>query len=127
MVGAFLSAPCVNYSAYDFTETLRRSAETTMHTLVRAVFTKLKLLDPAEEEAKLAIEAEDETKEAELRMTVTTEVEKPPIETEEVHSEAPEAPEIVDIPEEIQPPRMPVSAPNRQACELQINIHILSD
>jgi len=118
VVGAFLSASCVNDSAYDFTETLRRSAETTMHTLVRAVFTKLKWLDPAEEEAKLAIEAEDETKEAELRMTVTTEAEKPPVETEEVRSEAPETPETVDIPEEIQPLRTPVSATNRQACEL---------
>lgn len=53
-------------------ETLRRSAETTMHTLVRIVFSKLHLLNPEEEEAKLLAASQDETNEGELRMTVTT-------------------------------------------------------
>ncbi|KAF9567638.1 Sec7-domain-containing protein [Agrocybe pediades] len=53
-------------------ETLRRSAETTMHTLVRVVFSKLYSLDPEEEEAKLLATAADDA-ETELRMSVTTE------------------------------------------------------
>ncbi|KAF8810722.1 Sec7 domain-containing protein [Phlegmacium glaucopus] len=53
-------------------ETLRRSAEATMHTLVRTVFSKLCNLDPEEEEAKLSSVADDEALEGELRMTVTT-------------------------------------------------------
>jgi hypothetical protein len=43
-----------------------------MHTLVRMVFSKLRNLDPEEEEAKLSSVAEDEALEVELRMTVTT-------------------------------------------------------
>jgi len=97
-----------------------------MHMLVRTVFTKLKRLDPAEEETNLAIEAEDDTKEGELRMTVTTEVEKP-VGTEEPHSEAPEPAEIIDIPEEVQSPRTPLSPTNRQACRLQVKLNILCD
>ncbi|CAA7267940.1 unnamed protein product [Cyclocybe aegerita] len=57
-------------------ETLRRSAETTMHTLVRTVFRKLHTLDPVEEEAKLVIVSEDDQAEGELRMTVTTQEEE---------------------------------------------------
>ncbi|PPQ64019.1 hypothetical protein CVT24_009393 [Panaeolus cyanescens] len=53
-------------------ETLRRSAETTMHTLVRIVFSKLHSLDPDEEEAKLQAASQDEANEGELRMTVTS-------------------------------------------------------
>ena len=47
-----------------------------MHTLVRMVFSKLRNLDPEEEEAKLSSVAEDEALEVELRMTVTTSKEK---------------------------------------------------
>ena len=66
-----------NFSFYSFfLETLRRSAEATMHTLVRIVFSKLRNLDPQEEEAKLSSVAEDEALEVELRMTVTTSKEK---------------------------------------------------
>ena len=65
-----------DFSFYSFfLETLRRSAEATMHTLVRMVFSKLRNLDPEEEEAKLS-SAEDEALEVELRMTVTTSKEK---------------------------------------------------
>lgn len=46
-----------------------------MHTLVRKVFSKLRNLDPEEEEAKLS-SVEDEALEVELRMTVTTSKEK---------------------------------------------------
>ncbi|KAF9532355.1 Sec7-domain-containing protein [Crepidotus variabilis] len=59
-------------------ETLRRAAETTMHSLVRTVFAKLHQLDPEEEEAKLALEVDDE-KEAEIRLTVATEEIQPPL------------------------------------------------
>ena len=66
-----------DFSFYNFfLETLRRSAEATMHTLVRIVFSKLRKLDPEEEEAKLSSVAEDEALEVELRMTVTTSKEK---------------------------------------------------
>ena len=54
-----------------YPETLRRSAEITMHTLVRTVFAKLHRLDPEEEEAKLMLDSDDD-KEGEIRMTVTT-------------------------------------------------------
>lgn len=72
---------CLNFykkiSFYSFfLETLRRSAEATMHTLVRMVFSKLRKLDPEEEEAKLSSVAEDEALEVELRMTVSTSKEK---------------------------------------------------
>lgn len=70
-----------------FLETLRRSAEGTMHTLVRIVFSKLRNLDPEEEEAKLSSVAEDEALEVELRMTVTPSKEKV------IDSEASDTPE----------------------------------
>lgn len=77
-----------NFSFYNFfLETLRRSAEATMHTLVRMVFSKLRNLDPEEEEAKLSSVAEDEALDVELRMTVTTSREK------FVDSEASDTPE----------------------------------
>ena len=73
----------VSYYAYnDFpfysfsSETLRRSAEATMDTLVRTIFSKLRNLDPQEEEAKISSVADDEALEVELRMTVTTSNEK---------------------------------------------------
>ena len=47
-----------------------------MHTLVRTVFSKLRNLDPEEEEAKLSLVTDDEALEGELRMTVTTSKEK---------------------------------------------------
>src|SRR5258708_8773203 len=94
-------------------ETLRRSAETAMHTLVRTVFSKLKRLDLEEEEAKLAIEIEDETKEGELRMTVTSQDEK----AEEVQLE--DLAEPTEIPEsyqEIPPSRTSILPENRATC-----------
>lgn len=51
-------------------ETLRRSAETTMHALVRVVFSRLHTLDADEEEAKILATTEDDV-ETELRMSVT--------------------------------------------------------
>ena len=51
------------------------------------VFSKLRNLDPEEEEAKLSSVAEDEALEVELRMTVTTSKEKA------VDSEASDTPE----------------------------------
>ncbi|KAH9484177.1 hypothetical protein JR316_0003657 [Psilocybe cubensis] len=57
-------------------ETLRRSAETTMHILVRTVFSKLHTLDPEEEEAKLLTGNDDEAAEIELRVSVPAKDEK---------------------------------------------------
>ncbi|OCH87410.1 Sec7-domain-containing protein [Obba rivulosa] len=51
-------------------EILRRSAETTMHSLVMTVFSRLHALDPDVEERKLA-ENSPEAEEKELRMSVT--------------------------------------------------------
>lgn len=83
-------------------ETLRRSAETTMHTLVRTVFSKLNMLDPEEEEAKLEVEAVDDSKEGELRMSVTTQDQEATAEvkelsqpTEQITTESPESVEIL--------------------------------
>ncbi|KAJ7093181.1 hypothetical protein C8R44DRAFT_835540 [Mycena epipterygia] len=53
------------------TETLRRSAENTMHTLVRTVFSRLHYLDPRTEEEKL-LAADEDAPDAEIRMTVST-------------------------------------------------------
>jgi len=51
-------------------EILRRFAETSMHALVRAVFSRLHDIDPIEEEARLKqAEADDQ---GEIRMTVST-------------------------------------------------------
>ncbi|KAJ4488408.1 hypothetical protein J3R30DRAFT_3435649 [Lentinula aciculospora] len=49
-------------------EILRRSAESTMHALVRTVFSRLHSIDPDTEEAKLAADDED----AEIKMSVST-------------------------------------------------------
>ncbi|KAJ7702369.1 hypothetical protein B0H17DRAFT_1167206 [Mycena rosella] len=53
------------------TETLRRSAENTMHTLVRTVFSRLHSLDPRTEEDKL-LAADEAAPDAEIRLTVST-------------------------------------------------------
>ncbi|KIK63700.1 hypothetical protein GYMLUDRAFT_221940 [Collybiopsis luxurians FD-317 M1] len=49
-------------------EILRRSAENTMHALVRTVFSRLHVIDPETEEAKLTVDDE----EAELKMSVSS-------------------------------------------------------
>lgn len=99
-------------------ETLRRSAETTMHTLVRKVFSKLHDLDPEEEETKLQAAPTDEENDGELRMSVTP---KEVVNEEPASSEVdPEQAEISDNPaqkiaEETLPPPSPV---NRPECTL---------
>ncbi|KAJ7261394.1 hypothetical protein B0H12DRAFT_1106609, partial [Mycena haematopus] len=50
-------------------ETLRRSAENTMHSLVRTVFSRLHSLDPTTEEEKL-LAADEDAPDAEIRMNV---------------------------------------------------------
>ncbi|KAG5645886.1 hypothetical protein DXG03_005033 [Asterophora parasitica] len=68
-------------------ETLRRSAENTMHALVRNVFSRLHDLDPEKEEAKLRT-ADEDVQEGEIKMSVTaTEPEPQP---REVDSESQE-------------------------------------
>lgn len=52
-------------------EILRRSAEATMHALVRTVFHRLQFLDPEKEEQKLA-EASNDMPESEVKMSVST-------------------------------------------------------
>lgn len=52
-------------------EILRRSAENTMHALVRTVFSKLHSLDAQSEEEKL-LAAEEDVSDGELKMTVST-------------------------------------------------------
>lgn len=44
-----------------------------MHALVRAIFTRLRYLDPATEEAKLQV-TEDDTQEGEIKLNVSTNV-----------------------------------------------------
>jgi golgi-specific brefeldin A-resistance guanine nucleotide exchange factor 1 len=53
------------------TETLRRSAEHTMHALVRTVFSRLHSIDPEAEEARLQSGVED-VPDGEIKMTVQT-------------------------------------------------------
>lgn len=55
------------------TETLRRSAEHTMHALVRTVFSRLHFLDPEKEEARLR-PGDEEIPDSEIKMTVQTTV-----------------------------------------------------
>ncbi|KDR81436.1 hypothetical protein GALMADRAFT_239340 [Galerina marginata CBS 339.88] len=76
-------------------ETLRRSAETTMHTLVRTVFSKLYTLEPEEEESKLVSVLDDDANEGELRMSVTPkdETQRVSVETETEQVEETKAPE----------------------------------
>ncbi|KAL0063281.1 GDP/GTP exchange factor for ARF [Marasmius tenuissimus] len=57
-------------------EILRRSAENTLHTLVRSVFSRLHSLDPTEEERKLS--GDEDMAEGEVKMTVTST--QPPVE-----------------------------------------------
>lgn len=59
-------------------ELLRRSAENVMHSVVRTVFARLYVLDPRDEEEKLAV-ASDEPMESEIKMTVS----EIPVETAE--------------------------------------------
>ncbi|KAF9452840.1 Sec7-like domain is implicated in guanine nucleotide exchange function [Macrolepiota fuliginosa MF-IS2] len=69
-------------------ELLRRSAENSMHSLVRTVFSKLHALDPVAEEAKLAA-ADDEVVEGEIKMTVPTQDTLVDVEPEEQGQEKP--------------------------------------
>ena len=56
-----------------FVEILRRSAEQTMHAIVRTVFSRLNVLDPVKEEEKLVSNA-PELEEAGVKMSVSTDV-----------------------------------------------------
>ncbi|KAF5386877.1 hypothetical protein D9615_001681 [Tricholomella constricta] len=82
-------------------ETLRRSAENTMHALVRTVFSRLHHLDPEKEEAKLRT-ADEDVQEGEIKMTVATEPEpreKVASDSQEVTSETLLEPEETIIPQ----------------------------
>lgn len=54
-----------------YTEILRRSAESTMISIVRTIFSRLHTLDPAAEEARLLVN-EEEPQHGEINMTVST-------------------------------------------------------
>lgn len=76
----------------NFSEILRRSAENTMHALVRTVFSRLHSLDPAAEEAKIASYEED-MQEGEIKMTVST--------TELAAQDVPDVGQENDTPQEL--------------------------
>ncbi|KAK7440220.1 GDP/GTP exchange factor for ARF [Stygiomarasmius scandens] len=101
-------------------EILRRSAENTMHKLVRTVFSRLHSLDPEVEEAKLTVNEEEG--EGEVKMTVTTglateEAEKSVSEDEvakvEDGSDLEKPVELVELPE-LPEPATPPPAPRSQ-------------
>ena len=108
-------------------EILRRSAEATMHALVKTAFMRLYVLDPEEEEAKLADNANDGQEGGEAKMTVTTDVQVLPpsepdvaseqAETVEVKPEEPAEPppEEKTLTEERPEPEVDIA---RQKCEL---------
>ncbi|KAJ3741888.1 hypothetical protein DFH05DRAFT_1503047 [Lentinula detonsa] len=77
-------------------EILRRSAENTMHALVRSVFSRLHSIDPKTEEAKLVIDDE----EAEIKMSVSA-TQIPSEISEEDRQEA--AVDVSPAPEEEEP------------------------
>ena len=108
-----------------FIETLRRSAEATMHTLVRTVFSILRNLDSKEEEAKLSSVADDEALDVELRMTVTTSTEKA-IDGEVL--DPPEGQLEVDVESnDVQPNPAPQKRPEcmyRSSCPSSHNPHV---
>lgn len=116
----FVSFELIYSPSEHISETLRRSAETTMHTLVRIVFSKLKSLDPEEEETKLEAEVVDDSKEGELRMTVTTQDQEPTLEQKDVTQPVETTTESLgsdEIPQESHPSRTPLSPGPRPACE----------
>ncbi|EAU88400.2 Sec7 domain-containing protein [Coprinopsis cinerea okayama7 len=77
--------------------TLRRSAENTMHNLVRTVFRKLNQLDPETEEAKL--KSDEAETEGELKMTVQSSTEAvQETQTEEPVEGSPEATNASEAP-----------------------------
>ncbi|PBK77654.1 Sec7-domain-containing protein [Armillaria solidipes] len=86
-------------------ETLRRSAETTMHALVRTVFSRLHCLDAASEEEKLRGN-DEETQDGEIKMSVSTEQ----VPEQPLPEELP-----TSVPEELNPPPSPApSGPRPQ-------------
>ncbi|KAI0797843.1 Sec7-domain-containing protein [Abortiporus biennis] len=87
-------------------EILRRSAEATMHGLVRTAFARLHQLDPKAEEQKLVDNSSD-TQESEVKMNVSTEpntpvASQPPESTDNVENE--EGSEKVKAKTELQEP-----------------------
>jgi golgi-specific brefeldin A-resistance guanine nucleotide exchange factor 1 len=103
-------------------EILRRFAETTMHALVRIVFTRLHELDPIKEEEKLKVSEED-PQEGEIRMTVSAnsgapsseDPADPPLNGEVSSDQA-----VNSIPS-VQHEEPPPTPGNRPACELVID------
>ncbi|KAK0448274.1 uncharacterized protein EV420DRAFT_1567117 [Desarmillaria tabescens] len=86
-------------------ETLRRSAETTMHALVRTVFSRLHFLDAASEEEKLRF-SDEETQDGEIKMSVSTDQ----VQEESLPEQFP-----TPVPEEPHPPPSPApSGPRPQ-------------
>ncbi|KAG6833469.1 hypothetical protein H0H87_006041 [Tephrocybe sp. NHM501043] len=88
-------------------ETLRRSAENTMHALVRTVFSRLHFLDPAMEEAKLRTGDED-VPEGEIKLTVSNNEH-----LEATHEEGDGAPQELNPGNgpELEPEREPAAVP----------------
>ncbi|PFH49117.1 hypothetical protein AMATHDRAFT_148392 [Amanita thiersii Skay4041] len=98
-------------------EILRRTAENSMHVLVRNVFSKLHLLDPVAEEAKLMAVGEEE--EAEIKMVVSPQDapgadEEPP----EARSEDEKMPELNETIQEVEEVLTPTVHVQRPECML---------
>ena len=86
-----------------YKEILRRSAESTMHALVKTAFTRLYALDPTEEEQKLA-DNDSNSQELEGKMNVSSQ----PAEMPPTASDASEVTAVEDeTADEIPPPAEP--------------------
>lgn len=89
-----------------FVEILRRSAEGTLHQLVRIAFSRLCDLDPASEEQKLADGGEMEGGEMKMSVSVPEaqlQAEEPKASTEQQVSDTKELEEVAPVPEAEQP------------------------
>jgi len=108
-----LSGECViryyTLSPHPLAEILRRSAEGTMHVLVRKVFSRLHALDPKEEEAKLVV-PENEA-ESELKMSVT------PIDAPESAPEPPATTQPEEVAEQPEEEHLPPPSPGIKRAE----------
>ncbi|THH32990.1 hypothetical protein EUX98_g1179 [Antrodiella citrinella] len=90
-------------------EILRRSAEQTMHALVRTVFSRLDQLDPLKEEEKVASNTPN-SEETDVKMSVSTELHTSPQQEESDSSTEVEEPPKEDVPDKQPVPPTPRDA-----------------
>jgi hypothetical protein len=94
------------------TETLRRSAEHTMHALVRTVFSRLHFLDAEKEEARLR-PGDENIPDSEIKMTVQT--------TVGVEEETQEIPSVHGFGSENGPDQEPLTSPRADRPQCMLN------